>query len=204
MKFFYSPPSPFARKVHVSIIELGLQNKVQLQLTAVKPGSPNTQYAQSHNPLSKIPALETESGDTLFDSTVICEYLDSISADKKLLPVQGIDRYTALTRQALAHGICEAAVIIRYETFLRPQAQQWDVWLDDQWSKIERALDWFSSNTSQWQVDTDLAQISLGCALAYLDFRSPDYAWRNKHPALEQWFSTFEKRESMQLTLPSS
>jgi glutathione S-transferase len=204
MKLFYSPPSPFARKAHASIIELDMQNDVELHLTAVKPGSPNADYAQSHNPLSKIPALETNSGDTLYDSTVICEYLDSISTHKKLLPEQGIERYKALTRQALAHGICESAVVIRYETFLRPDAQQWDVWLDDQWSKINRALDWFTANSVQWQGDIDLAQITLACALGYLDFRSPEYAWRKEHPALAEWFSDFERRESIQRTLPTA
>lgn len=205
MKLFYSPPSPFARKVHASIIELGMLNDVELHVTAVLPGKPNLDYAKAQNPLGKIPALETDTGETLYDSTIICEYLDSLSDGTKLLPSGGIERYKVLTHQALAHGICEAAVIIRYETFLRPEAQQWDVWIDDQWSKIERALTWFNANTNQWQAaQPDLAQITLGCALGYLDFRAPDYAWREKHPALGEWFTSYEQRESFQSTLPTA
>ncbi len=205
MKLFYSPPSPFARKVHASIIELGMQDDVELCVTAVQPGKPNIDYARAQNPLGKIPALETNTGETLYDSTIICEYLDSLSAGKKLLPVDGIERYKVLTHQALAHGICEAAVTIRYETFLRPEARQWDVWINDQWSKIERALTWFNANTSHWQTEQPgLAQITLGCALGYLDFRAPDYDWREKQPALRQWLETHEQRESFKSTLPTA
>ncbi len=205
MKLFYSPPSPFARKVHASVIELGMMSEVELQATSVQPGKPNLDYAKAQNPLGKIPALETDTGETLYDSTIICEYLDSLSAGTKILPNSGIERYKVLTHHALAHGICEAAVIIRYETFLRPEAHQWDVWITDQWSKIDRALTWFNANTDQWQTtQADLAQITLGCALGYLDFRAADCGWRENHTALAEWFAPFEQRESFQSTLPTA
>lgn len=204
MKLYYAPASPFARKVHASIVELGMQDQVQLQFTPVIPGKPNEDYVKDHNPLGKIPALQTDTGDLLFDSTIICEYLDSLGDSVKLLPASGRERYLTLTRQTLAHGISEAAVIIRYETFLRPESMRWDVWIKDQWSKIDRALTWFNANPAKWQGEVDLAQITLGCALGYLDFRSPDYAWRNNYPELGTWFETFEKRESFQLTLPTA
>ena len=204
MKLFYAPASPFARKVHASIIELGMQNQVKLQFTPVIPGKPNEDYVKAHNPLGKIPALQTDSGELLFDSTIICEYLDSLGASAKLLPVSGAERYLTLTRQALAHGICESAVAIRYETFLRPESMQWDVWINDQWSKIDRALVWFNTNSALWQGKVDLAQITLGCALGYLDFRAPEHAWRSNNPVLDQWFEIFEKRDSFQSTLPTA
>ena len=204
MKLFYAPASPFARKVHASIIELGMQDQVKLQFTPVLPGKPNEDYVKTHNPLGKIPALQLDTGELLFDSTIICEYLDSLNNSVKLLPESGSQRYVTLARQSLAHGICESAVVIRYETFLRPESMQWDVWIKDQWSKIERALVWFNTNPVLWQGKPDLAQITLGCALGYLDFRAPDFAWRSNYPDLEQWFDTFEKRDSFQLTLPTA
>ncbi|MFK8081240.1 MAG: glutathione S-transferase family protein [Granulosicoccus sp.] len=204
MKLYYAPASPFARKVHVSVIELGLQERVQLQFTPVLPGQPNEAYAKAQNPSGKIPALQTDAGDILFDSTIICEYLDSLSDSVKLLPTSGSERYLALTRQALAHGICESSVVIRYETFLRPEPMQWDVWVNDQWSKIDRSLTWFNANPALWQGDIDLAQITLGCALGYLDFRAPEYEWRARYPELGPWFETIETRDSFASTLPTA
>ncbi len=202
MKLYYSPASPFARKVHVTLIELGMQDAVELLFTPVLPGKPIEDYVKSQNPLGKIPALQIDSGETLFDSTIICEYLDSISPATRLLPAEGIQRYRTLTRQALAHGICESVVAIRYETFLRPEERQWDVWIADQWSKADRALSWFETHQPLWQGDIDLAQITLGCALGYLDFRAPEHDWRSNHPILQHWFETFSQRESFQATLP--
>jgi len=204
MKFFYAPASPFARKVHITLIELGLQDNVELLFTPVVPGKPNADYVKSQNPLGKIPALQLESGETLFDSTVICDYLDSISSTIKLLPEEGTDRFNALTRSTLAHGICESAVTLRYETFLRPEPQRWSVWIDDHWDKIDRTLTWFESNKSQWQGDVDLAQITLACALGYLDFRTPECNWRDKNPAIAQWFTLFSDRDSFQQTVPTA
>ncbi|MFK7857607.1 MAG: glutathione S-transferase family protein [Granulosicoccus sp.] len=204
MKLYYAPASPFVRKVHASIIELGLQDQVTLQFTPVLPGKPNEAYAKAHNPSGKIPALQTDTGDVLFDSTIICEYLDSLSDCVRLLPTSISERYLTLTRQSLAHGICESAVVIRYETFLRPEAMQWDVWIKDQWSKIDRSLSWFNANPKLWQGDIDLAQITLGCALGYLDFRSSEYDWRGRYPELGPWFEMFVTRESFELTRPDA
>jgi len=202
MKLFYSPASPFARKVHITLIELGMADSVELRLTPVLPGKPIDEYVKTQNPLGKIPALQIDTGETLFDSTIICEYLDSLSSSKKLLPAGGIERYQTLTQQTLAQGICESTVSIRYETFLRPEDKQWDVWIEDQWNKVDRALNWFNSHPENWQGDIDLAQISLGCALGYLDFRAPDHDWRRDNSVLEQWFETFAQGTSFQATLP--
>ena len=181
-----------------------MQNDVELFFTPVIPGQPNQGYIQAHNPLGKIPALETASGDTLFDSTVICEYLDSLSSGRKILPAEGDQRFRTLTRQSLAHGICEAAVIIRYETFLRPEENQWDVWLEDQWKKIHRALAWFDANVHTLQNECDLDQITLGCAMGYLDFRTPDLNWRDDYTNLKHWYDLSEQRDSFKATLPDA
>lgn len=204
MKFFYAPASPFARKVHISLIELGIHDDVELLFTPVVPGKPNADYVNTQNPLGKIPALQLDSGDTLFDSTVICDYLDSVSPTIKLLPQKGTARFNAFTRTTLAQGICESAVALRYETFLRPEERQWSVWINDHWSKIDRALTWFESHESQWHGDIDLAQITLASALGYLDFRTPEHNWRVKYSALAQWFALFSQRESFQQTVPTA
>ena len=204
MKLFYAPASPFARKVHMSLIELGMQDNVELLFTPVIPGKPNADYVKTQNPLGKIPSLQLDTGNTLFDSTVICDYLDSISTSIKLLPPEGVDRFNTLTRMALAQGICESAVTLRYETYLRPEEHQWSVWIDDHWSKIDRALTWFESHEPKWQGNVDLAQVTLACALGYLDFRTPEHNWREKCPALAQWFTVFSQRDSFQQTVPET
>jgi len=204
MQLFYAPPSPFARKVRAAIIELQLQDSVELVLTQVVPGKLNVPYTQQHNPLGKIPALATLDGDTIYDSTVICEYLNSQSIQKHLIPANGRSRWQLMTRHSLAHGICESAVLLRYETFLRPEQHQWQGWIDDQWSKIDRALNWFGENEKQWQGDIDLAQITLACGLAYLDFRTPDHPWRSTHAALGQWYDSIIQRPSFAQTLPTA
>ena len=188
----------------MSLIELGMQDSVELLITPVIPGKPNADYVKTQNPLGKIPSLQLDTGNTLFDSTVICDYLDSISTSIKLLPSEGVDRFNTLTRMALAQGICESAVTLRYETFLRPEEHQWSVWIDDHWSKIDRALTWFESHEPQWKGNVDLAQVTLACALGYLDFRTPEHNWREKCPALAQWFTVFSQRDSFQQTVPST
>lgn len=204
MKLYYAPASPFARKAHATIIELEMQDNVELIFTPVAPGKPNEPYIESHNPLGKIPALQLDSGTTLCDSTIICEYLDSISTTLKLLPESGAERYIALSQQALAHGICESAVTLRYETFLRPDTHQWDVWIADHWGKIERVLTWFNTNEKTLQGKPDLTQITLGCALGYLDFRSSEYDWRSKHSSLKAWYEKISQRDSFRATQPTA
>lgn len=203
MKLFYAPASPFARKVRTVIIELELEHLVELILTPVVPGKPNEAYTSQHNPLGKIPALSTDDAGAIYDSTIICEYLNSIARNTSIIPAEGTQRWRVMTSHCLAHGICESAVTVRYETFLRPEQQQWQVWIDDQWGKIDRALTWFSDNEDLWQGNIDLAQLTLGCALGYLDFRSPEHNWRADHPALAQWFETISKRPSFTATLPT-
>ena len=120
MKLMYAPASPFARKVRVAAIELGLGDAVELVFTKVSPGSPNEAYARNYNPLRKIPALELEDSTVLYDSTVICEYLDA-RAGGGIIPGVDDDRWRVLTRHALAQGMCDAAILLRYELGCGPR-----------------------------------------------------------------------------------
>ena len=108
-----------------------------------------------------------------------------------------------LTLHALANGMCECAVLTRYETFLRPAEQQWPTWIDDQWDKISSGLDWFETHGEELDVPVNLAQVTLGCLLGYLDFRFADNDWRPGRPMLSEWFAGFSQRPSLASTIPS-
>ena len=137
MKLLYAPTSPFVRKVRAAAIELGLDGQIELELVQVAPCKPNRDYAKAHNPLRKIPALVTAEGMTIFDSTVICEYLDAMAGGGRLVPREGEARWRVLTGHTVAQGICEAAVMVRYETWLRPEALRWQDFAGDQWDRID-------------------------------------------------------------------
>ena len=109
MKLHYAPQSPFARKVRAAAIELGLSGSIDLEYTEVVPGRPNRAYGQSHNPLRKIPALVIDDGTTIYDSTVICEYLDDLAGGGIIIPQDRSRRWRVLTSHALAQGLCESS-----------------------------------------------------------------------------------------------
>ncbi len=154
------------------------------------------------NPLGKIPCLVTPAGDALYDSRVICEYLDSLHAGHKLFPHEGPARWVALRRQALADGICDASLLARYETFLRPKDRQWDDWLNGQTQKVHRALDVLEQEVDSFPVLPDIGLIAIAVALGYRDFRFAEDDWRAARPKLAAWYETFGQRPSMQATLP--
>jgi len=202
MKLHHSPSSPYVRKVMALAIETGLDRKLEMLSLAVSPINPNDDLNRS-NPLGKIPALVLEDGTTLYDSRVICEYLDSLHDGHKLFPVQDPARWTALRRQALADGVLDAAVSLRYETFLRPEAQRWGDWIDGQRQKILRALDQLEAETDSFADGVDIGTLSVGCALGYLDFRFADLGWRESRPGLAGWYQMFSHRPSLAGTTPA-
>ncbi|WP_208539340.1 glutathione S-transferase [Algihabitans albus] len=204
MKLYFSSSSPFVRKVRIAAIELGLDDRIELIPTAVVPGKPNADYAREANPLRRVPALTTESGQVLYDSTVICEYLDDRAGGGRLIPQDRERRWQVLTSHALAQGMCESAVLLRYETWLRPEAQRWSVWIDDQWDKIDSGLKWFEEHEQVLREPIDLGQIALGVLLGYLDFRSPDKDWRQDAPKVAAWYGTFCERPSLRETEPAN
>ncbi len=201
MKLLYAPASPFARKVRAAAIELGLNDRIELEPVTVTPGKPNESVRQ-RNPLRKIPALVIGDGSTIFNSTVICEYLDELAGGGVLIPRDPSLRYRVLTNHALAHGICEAALLARYENFLRPEGHRWSVWSDEQWDKVNSALEWFEQHPGELEGSVNLAHVALGCALGYLDFRSPEHNWKERFPGLRAWHAQLKQRPSFALTEP--
>ncbi|MCJ8206726.1 glutathione S-transferase [Pseudomonas sp. RGM2987] len=202
MTLFYNPASPFVRKVLVLLHETGQQDRVALQLSQLTPVKPD-QVLIDDNPLSKIPALRLANGNVLHDSRVILDYLDHQHVGNPLIPRDGAARWRRLTLASLADGVMDAAVMIRYETALRPPEKHWDEWLDAQRDKIRRALGVLEAEAiAELASHFDVASISVACALGYLDLRHPDLEWRKNNPQLAAWFAEVSERPSMVETVP--
>lgn len=201
MKLHYSPASPYVRKVLVCAEECGVRSRIELVTTAVAPHAPNTDYGRIA-PLMKLPVLERDDGSVLFDSVVICEYLDEISKGPRMFPPNGEARWRALRLHALGDGILDAALLARFETALRPAELRWDAWLQGQMAKVEMSLDYLERSIGDLEGEPDIGRVAVGCALGYLDFRFSSMPWRDKRPRLAAWFKTIGKRPSFEQTLP--
>ncbi|HEV2162138.1 MAG TPA: glutathione S-transferase [Stellaceae bacterium] len=203
MKLRYSPTSPFVRKVLVLAIETSLDNRIERVPTTVMPVQPNEDLSHQ-NPLMKLPTLVTDDGQVLFDSRVICEYLDGLHSGPKLFPPAGTARWTALRQQALGDGILDAGVLNRYETAVRPADKKWAEWSAGQMRKIHNGLTALDATVKDGGFGGPLTigQIAAGCALGYLDFRYAGDGWRERHPDLAKWYAGFAKRKSMLTTVP--
>ena len=207
MKLRFSPTSPFVRKVCVVAFETGLEPRIERMPTAVAPTKRNDEVARE-NPLVKIPALTTDDGLVIYDSCVICEYLDTLHQGPRLFPAAGPARWVALRQQALGDGMLDAAVLGRYEA-LRPKDFQWQDWIDAQLRKVRGAL---SALEMECEAGTlaavaagaapTIGQITIGCALGYLDFRYPSEVWRERHKRLDAWCQDFAQRPAMRQSEP--
>jgi glutathione S-transferase len=200
MQLHYNVASPFVRKVMAVAIETGLFERIEPVKRLPSPVAP-VAALNADNPLGKIPCLLTDDDMALYDSRVICEYLDSLHHGPKMFPPSGAARWTALRRQALADGIMDAGVLTRYETFLRPQEARWDAWIDNQKQKWRRSLDALEAEAASLDV-VDIGTIAIACALGYLDFRFADDDWRAGRPRLAAWFEQFARRPSIATTGP--
>ena len=200
MKLFHSATSPFVRKCLVAAHELGLMARIALVPSAPHPVNRDAGVV-AHNPLGKIPTLVTDDGLVLYDSRVICEYLDSL-AGGRLFPRDGAARWNALTLQSLGDGLLDAGVLIRYETFARPEPLRWPDWITGQTAKLTAGLAGIERHAAAFDDRVDIGTISLVCALGYLDLRFASLAWRDRHPATAAWFADFSARPSMLATRP--
>jgi glutathione S-transferase len=199
MQLFYSATSPFVRKCLVSALELGVRERLTLHSAAPHPVNRDAGLV-ARNPLGQVPTLITDEGAVLYDSRVICEYLNTLG-DGRLLP-EGALRFDALTDQALADGIMAAAVLIRYEMTARPEALRWQDWIDGQMAKVTGGIQDLAQRASLLGSRVDVGTIAVGCALGYLDFRYSDLGWQKKWPALAAWWRGFAERPSMAATRP--
>jgi glutathione S-transferase len=201
MKLHYTKPSPFARKVIATARELGVASSLELieVTTPTVPTNANPALA-AENPLVKVPVLETDDGERLYDSVVIAEYLDA-AAGGRLFPKDEPLRWRALKLHALADGAMDAGVLVRLES-LRPEAYRWPAWVDAQRGKVTGALSHVESNPWLLEGGFHIGHIALVCALEWLEFRQIVPAWSTARPHLTAWYLSVADKPSLVATRP--
>lgn len=198
MKLSYSPTSPYVRKVLMVAHEKGVADQVMTE--RIDPWASDPSFTQL-NPVSKVPALTLDDGTTLFDSCVICEYLDSLGSGPAMFPPPGKARWQALRLQALGDAICDAALLRRQE-MARPTEQQSSSWIERQRLAISRSLDMLEAEAGQLGDQPTIGTLAVLMALGYLDLRFSQDSWRTTRPALANWFDRASKRDSFGRTAP--
>ncbi len=198
MKLHYSATSPYVRKVMACAIARGLEERIEKVATNPHASPPEL---LADNPLSKVPTLVTDEGKAIFDSPVICEYLDSLGDAPKLFPADPPMRWTALTLQAVADGIMDAAVGRRMQVSL-PQDEGRQAYDARQKAAIDRSLALLEREVAALEGPLTIASIAVACALGYLDFRFGHEPWREAHPKLAAWFAKASEAPALAKTVP--
>jgi glutathione S-transferase len=199
MKLFFSPTSPYVRKCLVVAHEVGVDGQLQLLGSNAHPVNRDASIIAA-NPLGKVPTLVTDDGAALYDSRVICEYLDARYGGGKLFPATGAARWQALTLQALADGMLDAALLARYEQIARPEELRWPDWQTGQLDKLDTSLTALEQGQLVLDQRVDIGTLALACALWYVDLRFDHLAWRARFPQVEQWYHDFGTRASLKAT----
>lgn len=202
MQLRYSPTSPFVRKVRITAIEAGLQDKIEH--VATDPWSPETDLRKT-NPLSKVPCLITDDGTSLYDSPVICEYLDSLNTGPKMFPEDPSIRFKTLALAAAADGMTDAGILHLVESVRRPQELKWEWWDERQQETMRTAmavLNDAAPNMATTDGPITIAEITAGSGLGWVDLRFKDMNWRADNPALADWFKKISERPSFKETEP--
>lgn len=198
MQLYSSPLSPFARKVRILILEKGLSD--QVEILAANPYEASDDLLKA-NPLSKVPALIIDEGQSLYDSAVICEYLDSLS-EPRLIPGEQ-QRIAGLKHLALSDGLLQATFSIAAETFRRPENERSPTWIARWVASIERGLDELERVVPAYGTELSLPHIGAVCALDYIAFRAGDKVnWQTRNPTLLPWYEQFGQSPSMVSTRP--
>ena len=201
MKLYWSSRSPYVRKVMVVAHEAGLAGRIEKIPVVVSGMSPPNPTVMRENPLNKIPTLITDEGVTLFESVMICEYLDSLHRGPKLFPVEPKLRWPALRWHALGNATLDAEMAWRAE-LRRPKEQQAAVALQAYDLKLNAALSLLDGEAGALDAAPfSIGHVSIACALAYLDFRFADFDWRAGQPRLQAWFDELSTRPCMQATV---
>jgi glutathione S-transferase len=188
--------SPFVRMCLVSAHEVGLAGKVALEAAHAKPTEVNAAL-EKLNPIGKIPVLETDHHHSIYDSRVIIEYLAHVAGDRTLIPDDGVKRFRALTLLALAQGMGDAAVALRYEVAQRPEEKRWPEWIARTIQRIEAGLSDIEKNWQDQLSQVNVATMALACVLSYIDFRHGNLKWREGKPKTATWHDSFTQRPSM-------
>ena len=201
MKLLYQTHSPYARKVLVAAHELGLQHRIEVIHHETSPTRRNDEVF-ALNPLGKVPVLIVDDGPALFDSSVICEYLDGLHDGVRIIPVEHRARFRALRRQALALGMADAGIAARWEAERRPEASRWLPMLQGQLEKLAAACDLLEQELGDAlpaEAVPDIGDIALATTLSWIAFRHV-YPFADGHPRLSAWYARFSQRPSMLAT----
>ena len=188
MKLLSSPASPYGRKVKITALMKGVTDQISVE--KIDTGILKNEALYRENPLAKIPVLIIEDGMRIYDSHVICEYLDILKPDPHLFPAGGRERIDTLVRGALGDGILDAALLLVYEGRYRPAEMRVQNWVDRLQLKIDQSLGELEKAPPQWNGTPDYGHITIACALGYLDFRHQG-VWRADHPKLVAWLDKF-------------
>lgn len=197
MKILFSPFSPYVRKCLVTAMELGLNDRITLLPSNAHPVNRDREII-AVNPLGKVPTFFTDDGQALYDSRVICEYLNEL-AGGSLFPV-GAARWPTLTLQSLGDGMLDAALLARYEDVARPEPFQWADWKAAQLDKIHTSLAALEATPEVLAGRVDIGAIAVGCALWYLDLRFADLGWRDRCPQVAAWYAGYRQRPAMAMS----
>ena len=201
MKLTYSAASPFARKVRIAAIELGLIDKIEFVPTTVAPTQPNDEYSRI-TPLKKLPVLILDDGSVILDSYVIVEYLDELAGGGKLIPMSGPDRWKVKSDHSMLQGILDSMLLCRYENMVRPKELKWQAWADDHWNRAWKGMARFNDKPEVLSRPLDIVQISLAVVLGYADFRYADCGWRKAYPNLAAFNERILERPSIKISQP--
>jgi glutathione S-transferase len=197
MKLLYQTHSPYARKVLVMALELSVADRLEVIHHETSPTLRNeTVFAA--NPLGKVPVLICDDGLTLFDSVVICEYLDGLHSGPRLIPAPGRERFLALRLQAIAQGILDAGIAVRWEMERRPAELRWQTMADGQSDKLRASYD-FVEREVDFAGPLEIGKIALATALSWIEFRRLP-SFKANHPRLANWYHVFGRRPSMLTT----
>ena len=201
MKLTYSAASPFARKVRIAAIELGLIDRIEFVPTTVAPGTPNDEYSRV-TPVKKLPVLILDNGEVILDSYVIVEYLDEIAGGGKLIPAAGPARWKVKSDHSLLQGMLDSMLLCRYENMTRPEGLRWKAWSDDHWNRAWMGMARFEARDDVLSGALSIAQIALVCVLGYADFRFADCGWRKAYPKLDAFHQKMLERPSVKISVP--
>ena len=194
MKLLYQTHSPFARKALVFAHEIGLATQIEVVHHETSPTQRNEEVF-ALNPLGKVPVLITDQGDAIFESSIICEYLDQFHSGTKLVPPGTTERIAALQMQALADGLSEAGILARWESTRRPEELRYPPFLNGQLEKVTSGYDFIEQNMNL-EGELTVGHIALATSLSWLEFRELP-SFREDHPKMTAWYDAFSERESM-------
>lgn len=192
MKILFSPTSPYVRKCMVTAMELGVDAQITLLPSNAHPVNRDRDIV-AVNPLGKVPTFFTDDGQVLYDSRVICEYLNELFKGS-LFPSTGRERWTTLTLQSLGDGMLDAALLARYEDVARPEGLKWVQWRAGQIDKIDTSLQALDAKPELLANRLDIGSITIACALWYLDLRFPELGWRERYPQVAAWYAAYSQR----------